>query len=83
MIYDYTVAPIYRSILYPPLMLGMPRNLFFLIMISTATIVVSFRQYWFLLFAVVALLFARRFAKTDIYIFEITVELMKLPERLD
>ena len=80
---DALVAPVHRSILFPPLVFGMPRKLFVLIGIITLALVVSMGQVWFIAVSLVSMLVARRISKEDIYAFEIYLQLFKFPKELD
>jgi type IV secretory pathway VirB3-like protein len=83
MLTDPSVAPIYKSIMFPPLIMGVPKKMFALIAIISLVVVISFSQYWFLIFTVLALLVAKWIAKKDPFVFEITLELMKIPDKAD
>jgi len=77
------VAPVYRSLLFPPLVFGMPRRLFLLIAVSSLAIVVSLGQLWFLIITVATLFGGRAIGKIDRYAFEIFTELLRLPPVAD
>ena len=80
---DLLSAPIYRSILFPTLVFGMPRRLFVIIGITTLAIVMSLGQWWFLAVTLVLMIVARRISKEDRYVFEVYSQLAKLPSKLD
>ena len=80
---DLLVAPVYRSLLFPPLVFGMPRSLFMFIGVSSLAIVVSLGQVWFLGVTVIAMIASRSIGKVDRYVFEIFAELMRLPQVAD
>lgn len=80
---DLLIAPVYRSLLFPSLVFGMPRRLFLLIAVSSLAIVVSLGQIWFLAVTVASLASGRLIGKTDRYVFEIFAELMRLPAVAD
>lgn len=80
---DVLVAPVYRSLLFPALLFGMPRRLFFLIVIGSLPLVVSFHQVWFLLVTVGALAGARAMGKADPFGFDIYRDLLRIPTMAD
>lgn len=80
---EYMSAIIFRSILYPALVFGMPRKLFLLIGITTLVMVVSLGQIWFAAVTLVLLLAARFVSKDERFIFEIYMNLIKFPKELD
>lgn len=80
---DLLIAPVYRSLLFAPLVFGMPRRLFLLIAVSSLAIVVSLGQVWFLVVTVAALIAGRLIGKADRYVFEIFAELLRLPSVAD
>jgi type IV secretory pathway VirB3-like protein len=81
--HDFLRAPVYRAILFPALIFGMPRRLFLVIGIATLALVLSLGQIWFLAVTLILIILARRVAKEDRYVFEVYMQLFKLPKVLD
>ena len=80
---NYLYSPVYRSILFPSLVFGMPRRLFLILGIATLALVFSLGQFWFLGVTVVLMLITRKIAKEERWVFEIYSQLFKLPQELD
>jgi type IV secretory pathway VirB3-like protein len=80
---NYLVSPVYRSILFPSLVFGMPRRLFIIIGIATLALVFSLGQIWFLAVTFTLMLITRKISKQDRYVFEIYTQLFKTPQELD
>jgi len=80
---NYLYSPVYRSILFPSLVFGMPRRLFLILGIATLALVFSLGQIWFLAVTVILMLITRKIAKEDRWVFEIYSQLFKLPQELD
>ena len=80
---DLLEAPVHRSILFPPLVLGMPRRLFLIIAITTLALVMSLGQLWFLTVTLILMIAGRRISKEDRYVFDVYTQLARLPSELD
>ena len=80
---NYLYSPVYRSILFPSLVFGMPRRLFLILGIATLALVFSLGQFWFLGVTLILMLITRKIAKEDRWVFEIYSQLFKLPQELD
>ena len=80
---SYLTAPIYRSILTPPTIFGMPRNFFVLIGITTMVLVFSLGQIWFLAVTLVLMIVSRKVSKDNPFAFDIYAQSFKLPKELD
>ncbi len=80
---ELMVSRVYRSVLFPALVFGMPRRLFLVIGIASLAIVVSLGQAWFLAVTLAAMALARLIGKRDRYVFEIYAELLRFPKLLD
>ena len=80
---SFLESEVHQSILFPPLVFGMPRKLFLLIAITTLALVMSLGQFWFLAVTVVLLIIGRRISREDRYVFEVYTQLAKLPDKLD
>ena len=80
---DLLVCAVYRSVLFPALIFGIPRRLFLVIGIASLAIVVSLGQLWFLAVTLAGMLAARFLGRRDPYVFEIYLELLRLPKALD
>jgi type IV secretory pathway VirB3-like protein len=76
-------APVYRSILTPPMTLGIPNNLFLFLFISGMSVVLSLGQVWFIVPVVVLLILGRIISAKDSFNIDIILRLIKLPEVLD
>ena len=76
-------STVYRSILFPPLVFGMPRKLFVFIGITTLALVVSLGQIWFLAVTLVTMIVGRRISREDRYVFDVYMQLARLPDVLD
>jgi type IV secretory pathway VirB3-like protein len=80
---DNLEAPVYRSILTPPMTFGIPNNLFLFLLISGMSIVLSLGQVWFIIPVAVFLILGRIISNKDIFNIDIILRLVKLPEVLD
>jgi type IV secretory pathway VirB3-like protein len=80
---DNLEAPVYRSILTPPMTLGIPNNLFLFLLISGMSVVFSLGQIWFIAPVLLFLITGRIIAAKDIFNIDIIIRLVKLPEVLD
>ena len=80
---EYLEAPVYRSILTPPLTFGIPNNLFLFLLISGMSVTVSLGQYWFAGPILVFLIIGRVITSKDIFAVDIIRRLVKLPEVMD
>ena len=78
-----TSAPIYQAILWPPLILGLPRQLVIILGVTTLAEVVSWGQIWFLAASALLLLIFRAIAKQDRFIFHISLATLSSPTVLD
>jgi type IV secretory pathway VirB3-like protein len=76
-------APVYRSILMPPLTLGIPNHLFLFFLVSGMSVTVSLGQWWFAVPLAVFLVIARAVCARDPFNIDIILRLVKLPEALD
>jgi type IV secretory pathway VirB3-like protein len=76
-------APVYRSILTPPLTFGIPNNLFLFILISGITVIFSLGQVWFIIPILAFLFIGRVICEKDLFNIAIIMRLVKLPEVLD
>ncbi len=76
-------AAVYRSLLFPMLVAGLPRT--FAIAIGTMTMAVAFGlgQIWFIGFSVFLFIFGNILTKKDPYFFDIFLKVIKLPEVAD
>jgi type IV secretory pathway VirB3-like protein len=77
--HDYLTAPVYKSIIKPKLLFGVPRNFFILLATVTTAMVLSLSQYWFILisFGIVAVF--NPIAKQEPYFFDMLTGLLRLP----
>lgn len=77
------VAPVYRSLILPNLIFGVPRKLALLLLMFTLGMVFSLGQVWFL--AVTVALFAvfNILGRNDPMFFDLFIQLVKLPEVAD
>jgi len=80
---DWIEAPVFRSLLEPLKVLGMPRNAGVLIGTLTMAMVVGAGMIWFLAVTVVLVVLANIMGKHDPWFFDIMRDLIKLPEVLD
>jgi type IV secretory pathway VirB3-like protein len=80
---DDLEAPVFRSILTPPLTFGIPNSLFLFILVSGLVAVLSMGQWWFIVPIAVFLAIARVITEKDVFNIDIILRLIKLPEVLD
>ena len=80
---DWIEAPVFRSLLEPLKVLGMPRNLGVLVGTLTMAMVVGAGMIWFLAVTVVLVVLSNVMARQDAWFFDIMRDLMRLPEVLD
>jgi type IV secretory pathway VirB3-like protein len=80
---DNLDAPVYRSILTPPLTFGIPNNLFLFLLISGMAVIFSLGQWWFVIPLLVFLVIGRAISEKDVFNIDIIIRLVKLPEVLD
>lgn len=73
----------YRSILTPPLTLGIPNKVFIFLLISGMAVILSMGQYWFIAPLAVFVVIGRAVTSRDIFAFDIIMRLVKLPEVMD
>jgi len=76
-------APVYRSILTPPLTFGIPNNLFIFLLVSGLTFIVSLGQIWFAGPVILLLILGKVITAQDIFAIDIILRLIKLPEAMD
>ena len=76
-------APVYRSILTPPLTLGIPNNLFLFLLVSGMSMVISLGQWWFVVPLAILLFIGRAVCARDPFNIDIMLRLVKLPEAMD
>jgi type IV secretory pathway VirB3-like protein len=77
------VAPVYRSLILPNLIFGVPRQLAIMLLMFTLGMVVSLGQYWFLAVTVLLFLVFNILGRSDPMFFDMFVQLVKLPEVAD
>lgn len=79
----YNHFPVFRSLMEPQLMFGLPRR--FGAALATVTLVVVWNagQWWFLPVMILIAYASSRAAKQDPYFFDVTMELLRLPKELD
>jgi type IV secretory pathway VirB3-like protein len=80
---DDLEAPVFRSILTPPLTFGIPNKLFLFILVSGMAVVFTLGQWWFLIPLIIFLAIARIITSKDVFNIDIILRLIKLPEVLD
>jgi type IV secretory pathway VirB3-like protein len=78
-----TESPVYRSILTPPLTLGIPNNLFLFLLVTGMSIVISLGQIWFIVPLVLMLVIGKIICAKDVFNIDIILRLIKLPEVMD
>lgn len=76
-------SPVYRSLIFPTLIFGMPRKLFILLATATMAVVLGLGQLWFIPLAVLLAIVFYFISKDDPYFFDIYLETIKLPEVYD
>ena len=76
-------TPVYRSILTPPLTLGLPNNVFLFILVSGLATIVSMGQWWFIVAIAVFVIVGNAITRQDVFAFDIILRLVKLPEAMD
>jgi hypothetical protein len=76
-------APVYHSILYPPLVMGIPNKAFFVLMISVLAIIGSLGQVWFIVPILLIYILLKRITAADVFNYDIFQRLIKLPEVAD
>jgi type IV secretory pathway VirB3-like protein len=76
------VAPVYRAILFPTTIFGIPEKLFMLIAIISMAIIMGLRQYWFIPVPIVIFLIIKPMTKNDPFFFDIFLSSMRIPEVL-
>jgi type IV secretory pathway VirB3-like protein len=77
------IAPIFRSLLFPATIIGMPKNLFFGLSFITLAIVSVLQQWWFIAIFVLLIVFFNFMTKNDPFFFDIYTDVIKLPEVMD
>ncbi len=75
--------PIFKSLIPPQLIFGMPRKLFVAVITATVAIVFSLGQLWFIPVAVILVIIFSAMSKQDPYFFDISSALIKLPKVMD
>jgi type IV secretory pathway VirB3-like protein len=80
---DNLEAPVYHSILTPPLTVGVPNTYFLFLLVSGMGIVISLSQWWFVVPLVIFLLIGRIVTDKDVFNLAIILKLIKIPEALD
>lgn len=80
---DSLEAPVYRSILTPPLTLGIPNNLFLFLLVSGMAVIISLGQVWFIVPIIIYLVIGNVVTRKDIFAIDIITRLIKLPEVMD
>jgi type IV secretory pathway VirB3-like protein len=76
-------APVYRSILTPPLTFGIPNHLFLFLLVAGMTVIISMGQWWFIAPIAVFLVTGRVVSSHDVFTIDIIMKLIKLPEVMD
>ena len=76
-------AQVYHSILYPPLVMGIPNKAFLIMFISSLTMVGSLAQVWFLIPIGIIYIILRKITKDDIFSCDVYYRILKLPEAAD
>ncbi len=80
---NYLVVRVFKSILDPPTLFGLPRLAFFVLAGLTVSMVVSLQQFWFIPVAVLLYITFRIIGKKDPHIINIYRQVLKIPEELD
>jgi type IV secretory pathway VirB3-like protein len=76
-------APVYLSILTPPLTFGIPNRLFLFLLVSGMAVIISMGQVWFIIPLLLFLIIGRVVTSRDVFNIEIIKRLVKLPEALE
>lgn len=80
---DWIEAPVFRSLLEPLKVLGMPRNVGVLVGTLTLAMVIGAGMVWFLGVTAVLVIVSNVMARHDAWFFDIMRDLIKLPEAMD
>jgi type IV secretory pathway TrbD component len=80
---ELLTAPVYRALLSPPMIMGVPQKLFIFTALFTAVMVLSLSQWWFIAFAILILIVGREMAKADNYFFDFALYTLRTPEVMD
>ena len=80
---DLYESIVYRSLIFPQLIFGMPRNLFFILITLTLAVSLGLGQIWFVPFAIVLAVVFYFISKKDPYFFDIYMAMVKMPEVLE
>jgi len=75
--------PVFRSLVFPTLIFGMPRKFFITLATATMAVVFGLGQIWFAPLSVVLAVIFYFISKDDPYFFDIYLETIKLPEAFD
>lgn len=73
-------ARVFRSLLFPKTVAGMPRNFALFLGTMTLAMVVAMGQLWFMLVGVGLAIIASRVTRIDPYFFDLYLTTIKLPE---
>jgi type IV secretory pathway TrbD component len=75
--------PVFRSLIFPTLLFGMPRKLALVLATATMAVALGLGQIWFVPLSVVIAVIFYFISKDDPYFFDIYLETIKLPEVYD
>jgi len=75
--------PVFRSLVFPTLIFGMPRKFFITLATATMAVVFGLGQIWFAPLSVVLAFIFNYISKDDPYFIYIYLETIKLPEAFD
>ena len=73
-------SKVYRGLLRPSTVFGMPKNIGYLVIFSTMAMVISLSQWWFLIPAAALIVVFNIMNRIDPYFFEIYKYVIKLPD---
>ncbi len=77
---NYTEYPVYKSIMYPANVFGLPQNVFVMLLVITLYLCIVEAQFWFAGVTLSILLLSKIISKNDPFFFDIYFEVIKLPK---
>lgn len=80
---NYLEAPVYKSVIFPVTVFGLPHNIFVMLLIITLHLCISEAQLWFAGIFLGILLLSKIITKNDPFFFYVYFEVIKLPEVME